>query len=109
MAILLNFGVAAPLQNYDVTSRASNDARFKKKFNTRVFSPKCTIMPSLAKCEQVVFFWYSLMYIFCHCLSHYYLATVTYCNWSVKEGQQEKIVLNKVQINCESSLACSNL
>ena len=49
------------------------------------------------------------MYIFCHCLSHYYLATVTYCKWSVKEGQQEKIVLNKVQINCESSLACSNL
>ena len=44
-----SFGVAAPHQNYDVTSRASNDAGFLKNFNTRVFSPKCTIPPSYSK------------------------------------------------------------
>ena len=49
MAILVDFGVAAPHQNYDVTSRASNDAGFLKNFNTRVFSPKCTIPPSYSK------------------------------------------------------------
>ena len=56
MAILLNFGVAAPLQNYDVTSRASNDAGFCLNFNTRVFSPKYTILPSLEEWEQIVVF-----------------------------------------------------
>ena len=49
MAILVDFGVAAPHQNYDVTSRASNDAGFFKNFSTRVFSPKCTILPSYSK------------------------------------------------------------
>ena len=49
MAILLDFGVAAPHQNYDVTSRASIDAEFLKNFNTHVFSPKCTILPSYSK------------------------------------------------------------
>ena len=49
MAILEDFGVAAPHQNYDVTSRASNDAGFFKNFSTRVFSPNCTILPSCSK------------------------------------------------------------
>ena len=49
MTILLDFGVAAPHQNYDVTSRASNDVGFLKNFNTRVFSLKCTILPSYSK------------------------------------------------------------
>ena len=49
MAILVDFEVAAPHQNYDVTSRASNDAGFFKNFSTRVFSPKCTILPSYSK------------------------------------------------------------
>ena len=49
MAILLDFGVAAPLQNYDVTFGASNDVGFFKKFTTRVFSPNCTILPSYSK------------------------------------------------------------
>ena len=49
MVILLHLGVAAPHQNYDVTSRTSKDAGFLKNFNTRVFSPKCTILPSYSK------------------------------------------------------------
>ena len=49
MAVLVDLGVAAPHQNYDVTSRASNDAGFLKNFSTRVFSPKCTILPSYSK------------------------------------------------------------
>ena len=49
MAILVDFGVAAPHQNYDVTSRASNDAGFFLNFSTLVFSPKCTILPSYSK------------------------------------------------------------
>ena len=56
MAILLNFGVAALLQNYDVTSRASNDAGFFKNFNTRDFSPKNTILPSYSKMGADCFF-----------------------------------------------------
>ena len=49
MAILVDFGGAAPHQNNDVTSRASNNAGFLKNFNTRVFSPECTILPSYSK------------------------------------------------------------
>ena len=49
MAILVDFGVAAPHQNYDVTSRASKALDFFKNFSTRVFSPKCTILPSYSK------------------------------------------------------------
>ena len=56
MAILLDFGVEVPLQNYDVTSRASNDAGFKKNFNTRVFPPKCTNLPSYSKIGAGCFF-----------------------------------------------------
>ena len=56
MAILLDFGGAAPHRNYDVTSRASNDAGFKKNFTTRVFSPKCTILPSYSKIGAGRFF-----------------------------------------------------
>ena len=59
MAILLEFGVAAPHQNYDVTSRASNDAGFLKNFITQVFSPKCTILPSCSKIEAGWIFWYN--------------------------------------------------
>ena len=51
MAVLVDLGVAASHQNYDVTSRASNDAGFLKNFSTRVFSPKCTILPSYSKIE----------------------------------------------------------
>ena len=51
MAILVDFGVAAPHQNYDVTSRASNEVGFFKNFNTSVFSPKCTILLSYSKIE----------------------------------------------------------
>ena len=56
MAILLDFEVAAPHQNYDVTSRASNDAEFLKNFNARVFSPKCTILRSYSKIRAGLFF-----------------------------------------------------
>ena len=49
MAILVDFGVAAPQQNYYVTSGASNDAGFFFNFNARVFSPKCTILPTYSK------------------------------------------------------------
>ena len=49
MATLLDFGVAAPHRNYDVTSRASNDVEFLKNFNKRIFLPKCTILPSYSK------------------------------------------------------------
>ena len=49
MAILLDFGVTAPHQNYDVTFRVSNDVGFFKNFTTGVFSPKCTILPSYSK------------------------------------------------------------
>ena len=52
----MDFGVAAPHQNYDVTSRASNDAGFFKNFNTHVFSPKCTILLSYSKIETGRFF-----------------------------------------------------
>ena len=51
MATLLDFGVAAPHRNYDVTSRASNDVEFSKNFSKRIFSPKCTILPSYSKIE----------------------------------------------------------
>ena len=56
MAILLEFGVAAPHQNYDVTSRAPNDAGFLKNFITRVFSSKCTILLSCSKIGTDCFF-----------------------------------------------------
>ena len=56
MAILVDFGVATPHQNYDVTSRASNDAGFKKNFNTRVSHPNAPFCQVIAKSEQVVFF-----------------------------------------------------
>ena len=62
MAILVDFGVAAPHQNYEVTPRASNDADFKKTF-THVFShPNAPFCKVIAKSEQVGFFWYNLMY-----------------------------------------------
>ena len=64
MAILLHFGVAACHQNYDVTSRVSNDVGFFKNVNTCVFSPTCTILPSYSKIEAGrFFFWYTLLYI----------------------------------------------
>ena len=56
MAILLDFGVAALHQNYDVNSRASNDAGIFLNFSTRVFSPKCTILPSYSKIAAGRFF-----------------------------------------------------
>ena len=56
MATLLDFGVAASRRNYDVTSRASNDVEFSKNFNKRIFSPKCTILPSYSKIEAGRFF-----------------------------------------------------
>ena len=62
MAILLNFWVAAPLQNYDVTSRASNDAGFLKNFYTRVFSPKYTILPSYSKMGADRLFFFGTIY-----------------------------------------------
>ena len=62
MAILLDLGVAAPHQNYDVTSRASNDAGFFKIL-THVFSyPNAPFCQVIAKSEQVGFFWYTLIY-----------------------------------------------
>ena len=63
MAILVDFGAATPHQNYYVTSRASNDAGFLKKFNTRVFSPKYTILLSYSKIEIGRNFWYTLIII----------------------------------------------
>ena len=70
MAILVDFGVAAPHQNYEVTSRVSNDADFKKTF-THVFShPNAPFCQVIAKSEQVGFFWYTLLYmIFFHTLN----------------------------------------
>ena len=56
MAILVDFGVTAPHQNYDVTSRASNDAGFFKIL-AHVFShPNAPFCLVIAKSEKVVFF-----------------------------------------------------
>ena len=63
MEILVDFGITAPHQNYYVTSGASNDAGFFKKFNTRVFSPKYTILLCYSKIETGRNFWYTLIII----------------------------------------------
>ena len=56
MAILLNFGVAAPNQNYDVTFRASNKVGFKNILTHMFSHPNAPLCQVIAKLEQVGFF-----------------------------------------------------
>ena len=57
MAVLLDFGVVAPLQNYDNTSRASNDVGFFFLILTQVFShPNAPFCQVIAKLKKVCFF-----------------------------------------------------
>ena len=56
MVVLLKFGVAALHQNYEVTSRASNDAGFFKIL-THVFShPNSPFCQVITKLKQIGFF-----------------------------------------------------
>ena len=72
MAILLNFWLSAPLQNYDITSRASNNAKFKKNFKHEFSHLNAPFCQGIAELEQVVFFWYNQVFsIRDYCIAFY--------------------------------------
>ena len=95
MAILVDFGGAAPHQNYDVTFRASNDAGFKKIL-THVFShPNAPFCQVIAKSEQVGFFWYTLI------SSTWYLLHLPWFKWSFLILAEKKKTTEKLPSSIE--------